>query len=250
MTLRVLIADDEPLARARIRRLLGSEKDVELVGECGDGVAAAEAVRKLRPDLVLLDINMPELDGFDVLSAIDGDAPPAIVFVTAYHEHAVRAFEAEALDYLLKPVSAARLHRTLQRARTQIRGTGLDRKIEAILKDLRPAHSALDRIAIRNKGTVTFVRVADITHIEAAGNYARVHGGKSSHLIRQTLADLETKLDAKHFVRIHRSTLVNVEYVRELRPWFGGDYIVVMTDGTELTLSRTHRARVSEILGV
>ena len=250
MMLRVMIADDEPLARARMRRLLGEESDVEIVAECGNGIAAAEAIRRHRPDVVFLDIEMPELDGFEVLREVGDATPPAVVFVTAYDRHAIRAFEAEALDYVLKPVSSARIRRALERVRAAARTSDIDEKLGTILQRLHADRETVDRFPVRTKGKITFVRVADISYIEAAGNYARLHVGKESHLIRETLADVEAKLTAQRFVRIHRSAIVNVERVRELRPWFGGDYVVVMADGKELTLSRTYRARAGEILGI
>ncbi|HJW95449.1 MAG TPA: LytTR family DNA-binding domain-containing protein [Thermoanaerobaculia bacterium] len=235
MTLRVIIADDEPLARARIRRLLGDIPDVEIVAECVDGFDAAEAIRAKRPDIAFLDIEMPELDGFEVLAELGDAAPPAVIFVTAYDQHAIRAFEAAALDYVLKPVTGARLHRALDRARG---------------KAGRGAGEPIERLAVRVKGRVLLLRVREITYIEAAGNYARVHIGKESHLVRQTLAALEEKLDPKHFVRIHRSTIVNIDAIRELQPWFGGDSVIVLNDGTELTMSRTYRDRVAPRLGL
>jgi len=250
MTLRVMIADDEPLARARMRRLLRDVEDVEIVAEAANGIDAAAIIRERRPDVVFLDIEMPGLDGFQVLGELDGKARPAIIFVTAYGQHAIRAFEAEALDYLLKPVNAARLQRALDRVRTQMDRSDVSDKLAAILRGLRGEQEPLERIAVRAKGKVTFVRAADVTYIEAAGNYARVHAGKESHLIRQTLSDLESRLDAKRFVRIHRSTIVAVDAIRELRPWFGGDAVVVLTDGTELTLSRTYRDRAAPRLGL
>jgi len=249
MTLRVIIADDEPLARSRMRRLLRDIEDVEIIAETANGIDTAAAIRERRPDLVFLDIEMPGLDGFQVLAEL-GAAPPAVVFVTAYGQHAIRAFEAEALDYLLKPVNASRLQKALERARTHVSRGDVNDKLAAILRGLRGEEEPLERIAVRAKGKVTFVRAADVTHVQAAGNYARVHAGKESHLIRQTLSDLEAKLDARRFVRIHRSTIVAIDAIREIRPWFGGDSIVVLNDGTELTLSRTFRDRAAPRLGL
>jgi len=249
MTLRVIIADDEPLARSRMRRLLRDIEDVEIIGETANGIDTAAAIRERRPDVVFLDIEMPGLDGFQVLAEL-GAAPPAVVFVTAYGQHAIRAFEAEALDYLLKPVNASRLQKALERARTHVSRGDVNEKLAAILRGLRGEEEPLERIAVRAKGKVTFVRAADVTHVQAAGNYARVHAGKESHLIRQTLSDLEAKLDARRFVRIHRSTIVAINAIREIRPWFGGDSIVVLNDGTELTLSRTFRDRAAPRLGL
>jgi two-component system LytT family response regulator len=228
VTLRAIIADDEPLARARLRRLLGNERDVEVIAECGDGAATVKAIRELRPDVVFLDIEMPELGGFEVLAALDQTTLPAIVFVTAYDAHAIRAFDEQALDYMLKPVDAERLHRSIDRVRRQ-----------------PPARMFPERIAVRSRGRISFIATNDVIYIEAAGNYARVHTSAGHHLLRETLANLETKLDPKRFVRIHRSTIVNVAAVRELRPSLGGDAIVVIADGKELALSRTYRERAA-----
>lgn len=230
MTLRVLIADDEPLARARMRRLLLQEEGVEIVAECADGAEAARQIEQLHPDVAFLDVEMPELDGFEVLGATNARRP-AIVFVTAYDSYAVRAFEEHALDYVLKPVDAERLHQSIARAR-------------------RATVQRLARMVIRTRGRIVLLPVDEITHIEAAGNYARVHTAKDHHLIRQTFTDLEAKLDATRFVRIHRSLIVNATLVREVRPWFRGDALVVMTDGRELTLSRTYRDRAARVLGI
>jgi two-component system LytT family response regulator len=247
--MRAIVADDEPLARARLRRLLQQLHDVEIVAECADGAEAAEAIRRLRPDVAFLDIQMPELDGFAVLDELAETRPTAIVFVTAYDQHAIRAFEEQALDYLLKPVNAERLQRAVERVRSQVRQADIDGKLAAILRDVRSQPTWLQRIAVRSRGKVAFVQTDDITRIESAGNYARVFAGKENHLIRETLTALEGKLDPQKFVRIHRSAIVNVNSVRELRPWFAGDSIVVLHDGTELTLSRTYRARAAAVLG-
>jgi two-component system LytT family response regulator len=250
MKLRAIIADDEPLARARVRRLLAAEADVEVVAECADGAETSEAIRRYAPDVVFLDIEMPELDGFDVLAGIDAARPPAVVFVTAYDRHAIRAFEAHALDYVLKPVDSLRLRRSVERVRKHIEHGTVAETLATILRDLRVDREALDRIPVRTKGRVSFIRTADVTYIESAGNYARVHTAAESHLIRETMAALEGKLDRRRFVRIHRSTIVNVDAIRELRPWFGGDYLVITNDGTELTLSRTFRERAGALLGL
>ncbi|HET7436693.1 MAG TPA: LytTR family DNA-binding domain-containing protein [Thermoanaerobaculia bacterium] len=246
--LRVVIADDEPLARTRLRRLLSTESDVEIVAECGDGIEALQAIEQLAPDVVFLDIEMPERDGFEVLASLESPRPPAIIFVTAYDEHAIRAFEEHALDYVLKPVEAARLRRSVERARAQLAQGEVAQKLATILKDLRG--ESLERIAVRSKGRVSFIRTSDVTFIEAAGNYARVHTTSESHLLRETMTALEAKLDRRKFVRIHRSTIVNIDAIRELRPWFGGDVLVITTDGKELTLSRTFRERVAPLLGL
>lgn len=229
MTLRAIIADDEPLARARLRRLLANEANVDVIAECGDGAETVKAIRESRPDVVFLDIEMPELGGFEVVAALDRSSMPAIVFVTAYDAHAIRAFEAQALDYMLKPVDAARLHQSVDRVRHQVaRGAEYP-----------------ERLAIRSRGRTVFIATAEVLYIEAAGNYASVQTKERHHLLRETLSNLESQLDPKRFVRIHRSTIVSVAAVREIRPWLGGDAIVVMSDGKELTLSRTYRDRAA-----
>jgi two-component system LytT family response regulator len=248
--LRAIVADDEPLARARLRRLLASEADVEIVAECADGAATAAALAEHAPELLFLDVEMPELDGFDVLAHAGGARPPAVIFVTAYDRHAIRAFETHALDYVLKPVDAKRLRLSVERAREHLRQGQASAALAGILRELRPEREPLDRIAVRSRGRVSFIRAADVTFIEAAGNYARIHTPRESHLIRETMAALEGKLDRRRFLRIHRSTIVNIDAIRELRPWFGGDTIVVTLDGTELVLSRTYRERAAPILGL
>jgi two-component system LytT family response regulator len=249
MTLRALIADDEPLARARLTRFLSAEGDVEVVAECADGAQAVEAIRKETPDVVFLDIEMPELDGFEVLATI---APPmpAVVFVTAYDQHAIRAFEAHALDYVLKPVERERLRRSVERAREHIDRDDLARRIVALQRELRPAPEYLDRIAVRSRGRVTLIGAADITWIEAAGNYASVHTAAGHHLLRETLNNLEARLDPQRFVRIHRSAIVATSAVREVRSTAGGDAVVILHGGSKLTLSRTYRDRAAALLGL
>jgi two-component system LytT family response regulator len=250
MIVRAIIADDEPLARARLRRLLGNQPDVEIVAECADGAATVEAVQRLLPDVLFLDVEMPELDAFEVLAGIGSARPPAIVFVTAYDRHAIRAFEEHALDFVQKPVEAGRLARSVERVRAHIANGDLAGQLAALTREFRSVRQSLDRIAIRSRGRIGYVRTAEVTFLESAGNYVRIHTVSESHMIRETLASIESKLDPKRFVRIHRTTIVNVDSIRELRPWFGGDYIVVMNDGTELTLSRTFRERAGPLLGL
>ena len=252
MKLRVLIVDDEPLARERLRVLLRDAPEVQVVGECGDGRRALAAIRRRRPDLLFLDVQMPELDGFAVLRALDPTELPAVIFVTAYDRYALRAFEVHALDYLLKPFDRERFHRALARARTQIerdrRGT-LDARLLALLEDLRPGRKRLERLVVKDGGRVFFLRAEEIDWVEAQGNYARLHIGRETHLVRETMARLEAGLDPKQFARIHRSTIVNLERVRELLPDFHGDSVVVLRDATRLTLSRGYRERFRELLG-
>jgi two-component system, LytTR family, response regulator len=251
MTLRVLIVDDEPLARARLRALLEREPDVQVAGESGDGVQAITAVEALRPDLVFLDVQMPALDGFGVLEAL-GEPLPAVVFVTAYDRYALRAFEVHALDYLLKPFDRERFRRALERARATLQrdeSLAVNRKLLELLDDVRPTRKAAPRLVVKTAGRVFFLRPEEIDWVEAAGNYVKVHVGREDHLLRETMSALEGRLDADRFVRIHRSTLVNLDRVKELQPWFHGDYKVILRDGTELTLSRGYRPKLQELLG-
>lgn len=248
--LRVLIADDEPLARQRLRTLLLREADVTVVAECGDGDQAVAAVAEHRPDLAFLDVQMPLLDGFGVLAALEPEERPVVIFVTAYDHYALRAFEVHALDYLLKPFDRERFQKALQRARAEIQRTSRepDPRVTALLEEVKTRKPA-ERLLIKSSGRVYFVRTEDIDWVEAAGNYARLHSGGEMHLLRETMNGLEARLDPEKFLRIHRSTIVNIERVKELHPWFHGDYQVVLHDGTELTLSRSYRPRLQELFG-
>ncbi|HET6204972.1 MAG TPA: response regulator [Planctomycetota bacterium] len=248
--LRVLLVDDEPLARERLGTLLREEPDVEIVGECAGGREAIEAIRRERPDLVFLDVQMPEVDGFGVLEGLGGETAPAVIFVTAYEEHALRAFEVHALDYLLKPFDRRRFREALERARARVenRGTeGFDGRLRALLECLPPR--PLERFPVKAGGRIVFVRAEEIDFVEANGNYVRLRVGGKGHLLRETMASLEGRLDPARFVRIHRSTIVNLDRVRELEPLFHGDYAVRLRDGTRLTMSRGYRARLERALG-
>jgi two-component system LytT family response regulator len=250
--IKTLIVDDETLARRRIRRLLATESDVEVVGECGDPQKAVSFIQERNPDLVFLDIQMPGIDGFGVLESIAPQHVPAVIFITAFDQYALRAFEVNALDYLLKPFDRARFKKALDRARAQIRhdsGEALDHRLTTLLDSLgnKPRH--MDRVVIKSAGRIMFLRTDEIDWIEAADNYVRLHVGAESHLLRETMGALESRLDAGRFMRIHRSTVVNIDRMKELQPWFHGDYVVILQDGTRLNLSRTYRDRVIELLG-
>jgi two-component system LytT family response regulator len=251
--LRVLIVDDEPLARERLRDLLAREEDVEIIGECIDGRSAIEAIDADRPDLVFLDVQMPELDGFDVLETIDDDAMPTVIFVTAYDEYAVRAFEVNALDYVLKPFDRERFKAALDRGRQEVQrtaanGAKLDRRVEKLLEELEDRRKRLDRIVVKSGGRVFFLRTGDVDWIEAAGNYVELHIGTESHLLRETMNKLESRLDPKLFLRIHRRLIVNVERIRQLEGVSHGEYVVVLKDGTRLGSSRGYRDGVQRLL--
>lgn len=248
--IQALIVDDEPLARKKIRMLLEREADIEIIGECANGSKAVAAIQKEEPDLLFLDVQMPGLDGFGVLQTIAPEQWPVTIFVTAYEQHALRAFEVHALDYLLKPFDQTRFQTALQRARLQLQRTAaFNQQLLALLKDLKPDPKPLERLAIKTAGRVYFVTTAEIDWIEAADNYVRLHTGNESHLVRETMNALETKLDPARFVRIHRSTMINLERIKELKPWFHGEYIVILRDGTQLTLSRRYRERLNGLLG-
>jgi two-component system, LytTR family, response regulator len=248
---RTLIVDDERLSRKRIRDLLADEADFELIGECANGIEAIETVRRERPDLLFLDIQMPQMDGFQVLDSILDVHVPAVIFVTAYDEYAVRAFEVHALDYLLKPFDRERFQGALLRARSQVSRVhegGLNERLVALLEGLSARRRPMDRLAIKTGGHVVFVRTQTIDWVEAADNYVCLHCGAETYAMRETMNALEAKLDTGRFIRIHRSTIVNMDRIKELQPWFRGDYLVVLHDGTQLTLSRNYRERLKDTL--
>jgi two-component system LytT family response regulator len=245
-----MIVDDEPLARRRVRSLLENDAEIELVAEYGNGRDAAIAIRDDRPDLVFLDIQMPELDGFGVLREVGASDMPPVIFVTAYDEYAVKAFDVHALDYLLKPVDRARFASALDRAKAQIRSDqreALGARLDALLLELGGRKPEPQRLAIRKAGRIFLIRPEDIDWLEAEGNHVRVHVGKESHLIRDTLGRIEGRLPPRTFLRIHRSTVVNIARIREIQPWFQGDYVLLLTDGTRLTSGRSYRERVRSL---
>jgi two-component system LytT family response regulator len=249
--IRTLIVDDEPLALEKLALLLADEADVEIIGECGDGVAAVEAIEKLAPDLVFLDVQMPELDGFEVLAALDVERMPAIIFVTAYDRYALQAFDVRAIDYLLKPFDRARLRRALGRARREIereRAGELNVELKNLLADLKAKPKKLERLVIKSGGRVFFLRVEEIDWIESAANYVQLHVGRETHLLRETINTLAARLDPDKFLRIHRSTIVNLERIREMQPWFHGCYVVILSDGTELRSSRSFRDSINRLM--
>ncbi len=242
MKLTALIVDDEPLARERLRTLLAAESDLEILGECVNGREAVAAVKKHRPDLLFLDIQMPELDGFQTLAQLVPPLP-VVIFVTAFDEHAVKAFEVHALDYLLKPFKPARLKAAVARAREQLAkksgGDDTARRILALLEERKTSGAEyLARIAVRDRDKVRFVKTADVDWIEASGNYLVLHAGKENHVLRETLTSIEGQLSPKEFFRINRSALVHVDRVRHVEPAFNDEHIVVLADGTRLTLTR------------
>jgi two-component system LytT family response regulator len=250
--LRTVIVDDEPLARERLASLLSAEQDIEIVAQCRDGEEAVTAIDQHTPDLVFLDVQMPGLNGFEVIEAVGGEKMPLVIFVTAYDQHALRAFQVRALDYLLKPFDRERFKDALQRARTHIQRdeTGdLGRRLLALVKDLRRDQPKTDRLVVKSGGRLFFLRTDEIDWVEAAGNYVRLHVGPTSHLLRETMNAIEGRLDPEKFFRIHRSRIVNMERIQEMQPWLNGEYAVVLRTGTRLTLSRGYREKLQERLG-
>ncbi len=250
--IRTLIVDDEPLARQKIRTFLKNEPDVEILGECSSGVAAVEVVRKKSPDLMFLDIQMPGMDGFGTLQAIGADQIGAVIFVTAHDKHALRAFEAHALDYILKPFDRKRFQNALSRARMQIelnRGGQVNHQLRSLLEELMTEKKEPKRIVVGNARNILVLRCDEIDWVKAEGNYVCLHVGSKSYLHRETVSNMEEKLDRRLFARIHRSTIVNVERIKHLQPLFHGDYNVTLTNGVRLTLSRNYRAQLEQVLG-
>jgi len=238
--MRVLIVDDEPLARTKLKRLLTTLGGVEVVGEAAEIVAAEELVRSARPDAILLDVNLPGGSGFELLDRIPPDDRPAVIFITAYDEHAVRAFSVRAVDYVLKPFDGERLGAALERACEAVRSRRQPTEDGA---DAGDGAAPLSRFVVRGVGRMRFVEADSVDWIEAAGNYVRLHHAGESHLLRETMSALEARLDPRQFIRIHRSTIVNLSRVRELHHILHGDYSVLLHDGTRLTLSRSYRDR-------
>ena len=263
---RIVIADDEPLARQRIRSLLDDRDDLKIVGEARDGAEAVDVIMRERPDIVFLDVKMPELDGFEVIAALEalaesgaesGDVGPSpgVIFVTAFGEFAVKAFEVRALDYLLKPFDRARLERALESAtvrRARVAASGpsppLDPQLRELLAMLRAENARDERFLIRSGHRMYFVAASEIEWADAAGNYVRLHAGGRAHLYRDTMKSLEARLDARRFVRIHRSAIVNIDRVAQIEPYVHGEYVVTMRDGTRLTSSRAHSAGLRALL--
>jgi len=249
MNIRTLIVDDEPLAREWVRNGLQNEPDLEVIGECGDGFEAVKTIAAEKPDLVLLDVQMPGLDGFGVLASVDPDKLPAVVFVTAFDRYALKAFEAHAVDYLMKPFSGERLHQAVERARAAIdRSASKDLKsqLRALLDDIERERQYPEWLLIKKEDRSVFLRVEDIDWIESARNNVRLHVGKDVYVYHETTSGIEARLDPKHFFRIHRSTIVHIERIRDMHPWFNGDYAVTLKDGTRLTLSSTYRERLKD----
>ena len=253
--IKTLIVDDEPLARRNLRVLLEKDPQIEILGECRNGREAVKSIKSLSPDLVFLDIQMPEMDGFDVLQEAGADQIQAIIFVTAFDRYALKAFEVHALDYLLKPFDDARFQSALAKAKTQIKEreiNKLSKKLLALLeeRESKREHPSqqeryLTRLMVKLASRVVLLKVDEIDWIEADGNYAKLHVGRKSHLLREKMHDLEAQLNPQNFVRIHRSIIVNLDRIKEMQPHFNGDYIVVLEDGSQLKLSRSRREHLA-----
>jgi two-component system LytT family response regulator len=251
--IRTLVVDDEALSRERLTTLLAQEPDVEVVGECAGGRDAVERIRELRPDLVFLDVQMPEVDGFQVVAQLDPENAPAVVFATAYDEFALRAFDAAAADYLLKPVGPERLAVALDRVRARLPAgrthTPLDPRVSSLLEGMATAGEHRERFAVRTGGRFVIVRADEIAWVEAADNYVRLHTATETHLFRATMAEMERMLDPRRFLRIHRSAIIAVDQVRAIEPWGLGEHQFVLADGTRLTSSRGYRKAIRSVFG-
>jgi two-component system, LytTR family, response regulator len=249
--IRALIVDDEPLAREGMRIHLGEHQDIDIVGECDDGATAVMMIRDVAPDLVFLDVQMSGLDGFGVLRAIGGEHMPIVVFVTAYDQFALAAFEAHAIDYLLKPIDPDRLDTALERVRNQLEGANRRERVDRVMSLLSQVGGQpryIERLVTRSDGKIRIIRVDDIDYIEAAGNYAKIHVGGKMHLVREGMNSLESKLDPAKFLRVHRSVIVRIDRIKELESLYQGDYVVVLHDGTRLTTGRKYRDAIQEFI--
>jgi two-component system LytT family response regulator len=244
VSLRVLIVDDEAPARRKVRSRLSGRAGVEIVGEAANGLEAVDAIQRLRPDLIFLDIQMPGMSGFEVIAAVGADAMPAVVFVTAFDEYALDAFDVEAVDYLLKPIREDRFERAWQRAVERINSRAVDRdKLARLIERIQPAAARLQRIVVRDGERLFFVPIGRIIRFSADGNYVKIHTAEGAHVVRETITRLEARLDPDQFARIHRSEIVNIDCVKEIQPWFHGDHIVILKNGEERRLSRRYKAR-------
>lgn len=248
--IKVLIVDDEPIARKGIRSHLSNERDIEVVGECGNGLEAVSAIQDLKPDIVFLDIQMPELNGLGVIEAIGSDRMPVIIFISAYDRYTLQAFEVHALDYLLKPFETERFQRALQRSREHLRtkrASQINHRLLDLLESLKERPKTLDRLVVKSSGRVYFVDVDEIDWIEAADNYVRLYVGAKGHLLHESLTSIEKKLDESRFARVHRSRIVNTTKIKELHPLFHGEYVIVLQSGTKVTSGRSYREKMKEL---
>ncbi len=251
MKISALIVDDMQLARQRLRRFLKDETDIEVIAECKNGREAVDVIRRENPDLVFLDVQMPETGGFEVIEKIGVEQMPLVVFVTAFDQFALQAFDVHALDYLLKPFDRERLQSALKRARKMLSRNQKDdfsERLQGLLSEFRTEPKYVKRLTVKSAGRTVFVMTDEIDWIAASGNYLELHTGGKMHLLRETMAQLEEKLDPAMFVRIHRSSIVNLERIREMHPLFKGDQILILKDGTQLTVSRNYREKLINVL--
>jgi two-component system, LytTR family, response regulator len=254
--IRTLIVDDEPIAREGLRSLLAAEPIIEVVGECRNGREAIKAIREQTPDLIFLDVQMPKMSGFDVIAEVGPDRMPAVVFVTAYDQYAIKAFEIDAMDYLLKPFDEERFQKTIERIKQYFQHgeyRSISARLEALLKHLDHDESKrterAGRLVIKTAGRIFFINDYEIDWIEASGNYVKLHVGDKAHLLRETMDGMADRLPPEKFIRIRRSVIVNIESIKELRPLFKGEYQIILRDGTELTSSRRFREHLNQLLG-
>jgi two-component system, LytTR family, response regulator len=252
MSLSVIIVDDEPLARERVRTFLADEPDVEVVAECADGAEAVEQIEKLRPDVVFLDVQMPRLNGFEVLEAIGPEAMPIVVFTTAHDDHAIRAFEVSAVDYLLKPFKQPRFRKALERARTQLqaaKGSAPKPELSELLSQWRETSGGGPRVLVKSPDRILFLKPDEIDHIEACGNYVVLYSGKEKHIVRETMTAMEARLNSSGFMRINRSVILNLSRIKELQPLAAGEYVVILKTGARLNMTcslRELQARMNQ----
>jgi len=252
LKIRTVVVDDEPLARERVRALLETQEGIEVVGDCADGLRAVATIQAKEPELVFLDIQIPELDGIGVVERIGVEKMPVVVFVTAYDQYALQAFEVHAVDYLLKPFDEERFLKALARARQAVearRAGAVNERLFALIRDLKAPAGHLERLVVKTSGRLFFLRVEEIDWIESSGNYVCLHVGDEGHLLRETMSGIEAKLDPARFIRIHRTSIVNIDRIKELQPLFHGEYDVVLRNGKTLTLSRGYRDRLQGLLG-
>lgn len=245
-TIRTILVDDEPLACELLRNYLKHEPDIEVIGEYHEGAAAVAAILEKKPDLLLLDVQIPDMDGFSILHTISGHFLPAVIFTTALDRYAVQAFDVHALDYLVKPFDRKRLQKALERARATVlrqRAGETDQRLPAMLESMKPEAGQMDRLLVKVGGKIIFLKTTAIDWIGAEGNYAAIHCGKDSYLLRETMRSLETRLNPQRFIRIHRSAIVNIDRIKELQLNAPGDYVVILGDGTRLDMSRNYRER-------
>ncbi|MBL7994337.1 response regulator transcription factor [bacterium] len=248
MKIRALIIDDEPPARKKIRHLLKNESRVEIIGEAGDGLTAVEAIDRLKPNLIFLDIQMPKMSGFEVLQAVE--KKPLVIFTTAYDQYALKAFDVRALDYLLKPFDETRFQEALDRViDTRKDQNEVHQKITDLLEEFQSQQTHIHRLLLKSSGKIFFVKTDDIQWIEAEEKYVHLHTTKECYLHRETMNSLASKLDPKQFIRVHRSYIVNLDSVKELQPWSHGDYVIILKDGAKLNLGRSYRERFMEVFG-